>query len=156
MPVELTLDQEALKALGKRFKDEADGKQLKKDLTGAIKAVADPAAVAVRSATVALQGVPTAAKEAVAAKTKVSVRLSGYATGASVYVNKSAAVGFLNAARSFNAPSWRHPLWGRGGFAPQSSSNPGFWDEQMKSFSPQVIEAVQQVVADMTARLAAN
>lgn len=154
MPVELSVDQEELRALGRRFKDEADGKQLKKDLAANLKAVAEPAAVAVRSAMASLSGVPSAAVAAVSSAVKVSVRLSGYSTGASVYVNKSAAPGFVNAARSFNAPNWRHPLWGRDAFVPQSSSNPGFWDEQMKAFSPQAVEAIKQAVADMTERLA--
>lgn len=154
MPVELNVDQEQLRAIGRRFKDEADGKQLKKDLATQIKGVAEPAAASVRAAITALQGVPTESKTRVASKTKVSVRLAGAKTGATVFVNKNAAPGFQNAARSFNSAGWRHKAWGRDVWFPQASSNPGFWDEEMKKFSPDVIEAVGEAVQDMNRRLA--
>lgn len=153
VPITLSVDQQALQALGRRFKQEADGKQLRKELTASFRTEAAGGVAAVRSAVLALSGVPTEVKTAVAAKTRVTVRLSGRSTGVSIALNKNAAPGFSNAGRAFNV-GWNHPAWGNGAEIPQRANRMNFFDETLEPLSPQVKAAIQQVIEDMAQRLA--
>lgn len=152
-PITLSVDQEALQALGRRFKEEADGKQLRKEMTAAFKKEAESGVVAVQHAVLALAGVPTEVKTAVAAKTRVTVRLSGRSTGVSIALNKNAAPGFSNAGRAFNV-GWNHPAWGNGAEIPQRASRMNFFDDTLKPLSPQIEDAIKQVIEDQAQRLA--
>lgn len=154
MPVELSADQAHIAAVARALRDEADGEELKKELGRNIRTAVAPAVTAVQSKVRALSGVPTEAKTAVASKIKVAIRYSGPSTAVKVAVSRTAARGFANAAKAFDAPSWRAPNPGGRSWHTQSSSAPGFWDAEMQRQANDAQAGVLAAVEAMAQRIA--
>lgn len=152
--VHVSYDQQRLQQIIRSLRDEADGKELRKEMTANIRSAAEPAVVEVRTKVLALQHVPSEVKAQVASKVQLNVR-GGKSAGVRAQVSRSAGRGFKNAARAFNAPGgWRHRAWGRNVWFQQQSSNPGFWQETFERKKPQLASAVMDAVEAMARRIA--
>jgi hypothetical protein len=156
---ELSIDQRSLVRAARQIRQEADGKELRKQLLRHTKAALDPAAQQVRGAILAMpssgdprKGPPL--RQAIAAKVKVQVRLSGRTPGASIKVQKiKGARGFPNAPKRTNRRAgWRHPVWGHG-WAHQTGK-PGWFDDTLKKNRDDYRKAVLSAVDEMSRQMA--
>jgi hypothetical protein len=119
MPVEFSVHEERLRALGRALRAEEDGKTLRKELVknlrDALKPAADEAKAAIKSmpSSGARHGGMSLRNE-VAKKVAIEVRLGGRSVGAKVKAKKTPGVrGFANAPKRLNrAKGWRHPFFG--------------------------------------------
>lgn len=118
MPVEFSVHETRLRALGRALREEEDGKTLRKELIKNIRSALKPAADEAKSA---IRSMPAGgARHAgmslrgeVAKKVTIQVRLAGRSVGASVKARKTPAVrGFANAPKRLNRGRWRHPFFG--------------------------------------------
>lgn len=118
MPVEYTVDQKAVHAIGTAMAAEADGKQLRRDLLRELREVGKPMVPELQSAVRAIPAATVAdppLRDAIAGQVKVGARMSGRSTGLQVSVStKKDPRGFRFAARRLNSRrGWRHPVFGR-------------------------------------------
>lgn len=159
--VVLDVDQKAFVRVAGQMRREADGKELRKQLMKETKAALEPAASEVRGAILAMptggdprKGPPL--RQAIAAKVKVEVRLSGRSPGARIKVRKvKLARGFANAPmRTNRRAGWRHPVFG-GGWAHQTGK-PGWFDDTLKQDREKYRRAVLDAVEEMARRVASR
>ena len=163
MPVELTVDQRAVKAVAKALREQEDGKALRKDLIAELKTAVAPGVAAVQGK---LNAIPhtTAAVTAptlssyLSARVKPNVRLSGQRTGIQVKIRKTPQLrGFNNAARMLNLGTWRHKVFGRDVWVQQvMPTMKGFFDETLAKDKPLYRAAVIGAVEKMAKRVAAR
>jgi hypothetical protein len=159
-PVELSVDAQALKALGAALAAEGDGKKLRRDLTKGIRKALDPAVGDVRSSLMSMgtHGLPTEGeplRQAVARKVKVEARLSGRSVGARLKVGKSGMPrGFRNAPARLNAKKgWRRRLWGRDQWVVQHGKAGWFDDvprDNRKRYRAAVLAAMNEAAKRIT------
>jgi len=131
-PYELSIDQQALKDLGKALKSEADGKTLRKDLIAALKGTGDDAITDMRAAALAIPSkglaVGPSIRQEIARKITPTVRLSGQMTGVALTAKQTSLRGFTMAARRMNRDvGFNHPVYGRG--AVHQVGRPNWFDE---------------------------
>ena len=137
------------------MRQEADGKQLAKELRTNIRTAVQPGVVDVQSAVSSLSGVPSEALVSVASKVKVAVGLAKSGPKVSVFVPRNAAKGFSNAAKAFNDPGgWRAPNWGNRGWHPQRASTTNWFDPPLLARSDEMERGVLAAVDAMAARIA--
>lgn len=158
---ELSDDQRAIQALAKALKAEADGKALRKDLIGELKAAVEPAVSAVQGK---LRSIPhnsrTKSSPALgtylASRVRAQVRLSGRSTGVKVRLPQTPNIrGFKMAARRLNRKSWRHKVFGDPKvWVTQRSPIPGYFDDTLADGRPRYRKAVVEALERSARRVA--
>ncbi|MFC7380893.1 hypothetical protein [Sphaerisporangium rhizosphaerae] len=157
MAVTLTVEQQALKELGRALRAETDGKAIRKDLIRQLKQPLQPAVTEIKSGVMSMAsgglshgGEPLRA--AVARKIRAEAKLSGYAVGVRVRARKTEAVrGFRNAPKRLNSPKgWRHPVFGSDRWV-QQIGKPRYFDEPLEGRKAEFRRAVIEAM-DSTAR----
>lgn len=118
--IDLSVDAQALQALGRRLRDEADGKKLRRDLAKNIRQALEPAKQEVRSG---LMGMSTAGlpvdgpplRATVLKGLRAEARLTGRSTGARLRMRKTPQLrGFKNAPKRLNSKKgWRRQVYGQ-------------------------------------------
>lgn len=156
MPVELSVDQQALQAVGRALKGEVDGKALRRDLIRNMKA---PTVITVNDLKVTIRAAGTGSgsppiTQAIALKIKPSVRLSGRNTGVSIRAGKTTTVrGFSQAAKQFNRPSFRHRVYGSDTWVEQVGK-PEWFDGTTKEHHDEMRAGIFAAIEQMKRRIA--
>lgn len=159
-PVALSVEQQGLQALGRALKDEADGKQLRKELSKKLREALEPIKEEARSNLMGIasaglsQGAPL--RSAVASQMKAEARLSGRNTGARLKVRrKGMPRGFHNAPKALNNPQgWRHRVYGRDVWTQQVALPSEWFDRATRAHRDDAAEAAMEAVEDMAQRIA--
>lgn len=158
----MNVDAEALVALGRALKQEADGKAMRRELIRELKKPLASAVAEIRSGLMSISsgglpgdGVPLRA--AVAKRIVSQVKLSGFAAGVRVRARKTSAVrGFTNAAKRLNSPKgWRRRVYGSNRWVVQHGRAHYFddpLDGRREEFRRGVLEAMEATAA----RIAGN
>lgn len=161
MPVELTVDQQALQALGRALKAEADGKKLRRDLLKNLREAMEPIRDEARSNLLGVASAGLSAGEslrsAVADEMKIEARLSGRATGARLRVPRKRGMprGFLGAGKALNKKKgWRHPVFGDTNVWVDQVARPANWFDDANESSANRAEARRKVIEAMDAMAA--
>ena len=157
--IELSVDAQALQALGRALKDEADGKKLRRDLAKNLRLALEPAKAEVRSA---LMGMASAGMEVDGAPLRTTVlkgmkaeaRLSGRATGARLKIKKTPELrGFKNAPKRLNSTKgWRHRVHGTDVWVTQVGERE-YFDRPVKAGREQYRAAIRAAMADTARRI---
>lgn len=160
-PVELTVDQQALRDLARVLKDEADGKLLRRELTKALRKTADAPIGAAKAEALKIPSVGTShgqpLRQSVASSLKPVVRLSGKTTGVSIRQTRTPGLrGFALAGRKFNRPTFRHKVYGREVWVDQKTFGNQWFDRPMQASIPDATADVSRVVQDLADTLAAR
>lgn len=159
MPIELTVEQQALQSLARAVKAEADGKQLRRDLTRNMRAALEPAKEQARSN---LMGIASAGlnrgtplRTTVAQQMKAEARLSGRTIGARLRVRrKGMPRGFNNAPKALSNPKgWRHQVFGGGVWVQQVAVPPEWFDRATREHRDSSRDAVLEAMDDMAGRI---
>jgi hypothetical protein len=163
MPYELTIDQQALAAVARALKAEADGKALRRDLAKNLRTAAEPAMADARGN---LMGIATPGGSAsagpplrttVLGQMKAQARLSGRSTGARVAVRRRGPRGFELAARRLNRKrGWRHPVFGTDSWVQQKATPVEWFDRAMREHRKDFRDGVLKAVTEMAQRLASR
>ncbi|MEU9888673.1 hypothetical protein [Sphaerisporangium sp. NPDC051011] len=160
--IEMGVDAEALKALGRALKAEADGKQLRRDLIKQLKAPLAPAVAEIRAGLMSIGsgGLPSDGeplRSAVAKRIRAEAKLSGFAAGVRVRARKTPAVrNFANAAKRLNSPKgWRRRVYGTDRWVVQHGK-PHYFDDPLAHRRAEFRAAVLRAMEDLAARIAAN
>lgn len=158
--IELSIDQQALQALAKALKSEADGKKLRRDLAKDLRQALEPAKTEVRSALMSMQsgGMPVegaALRTTVLKGLKAEARMSGRSTGARLRIKKTPGLrGFKNAPKRLNRQGgWRHKVFGRDVWI-QQEGQPGYFDRAIKDNAAQYKKAVLAAMEKTAQRIA--
>ena len=159
-PIELTVDQRDLQAVARLLKDEADGKELRKELISELKAAAGPTVTDLRAAARAIpsQGLPHVGgiplRQEIARGIVPVVRLTGARTGVTVTAKPTPrARMFRHAARQMNAASFRHRVFGRDVWVSQTG-DPGWFDQTVNFHRGPFRDAVLTATQKMADRIA--
>ena len=156
----ITIDQEAIKAVGAALKSETDGKQLRRDLLKEIRVEARPVVAGLKSAALSMpssglnQGVPL--RSAIAAGIVPQTRLGGRDPGVAIRAKTTPGVRkFKLAARRTNAASWRHRVYGGSAWVEQTG-DPGWFDRTTPQHHEHLRDGVMRAVHDMARRVASR
>lgn len=162
MPVELSVEQEGLQALGRALKAEADGKKLRRDLSKNLREALEPIKEEARSN---LMGVASAGltrgaplRTTVLDQMKAEARLSGKSTGARLRVRRRGMPrGFASAGKALNNPAgWRHPVFNTGTWVQQIAIPPEWFDRATRAGHDQAQDKAMRAMEDMAKRIAKN
>lgn len=166
MTAQVELDPVSFRRLFQALKAEADGKELRRDLVRNLRAAAQPALVAVRSAVmVGGASTPRRASEAdarpfratVARNTTIRVRTSGRRIGVSIRAKRVAIRGIDDVAWTLNnKASWRHPLFGNREHWYATTGRKGWFDGTLKAFRPQFVAAAGEALDAVAERISAR
>lgn len=158
-PIELTVDQRQLQAIGRAIKSEADGKRIKRDIVERFRGVMEPAKDRAVSRLMAIghAGLPTGGeplRAAVKAKTKVQVRFSGSTTGVRVRQSRTPGVrGFDLAGRRLNSrKGFRRRAWGKA-WVRQNVTPVEWFDEPMRDSRKDARKLARAVMDDVAKRI---
>lgn len=159
--IEYSTEQQALRDLNKALREEADGKELRKDLGKNMRAALDPLVsdvksglMGVGSGSVPTQGEPL--RSSVAKKIKAESRMGGKATGARLKAKQIRTRGFAEAPKRLNSKKgWRHPVFGSSTWVNQMGA-PGYWDNPIESGRDEHRKAVVEAMDATAARIASN
>ncbi len=153
--LDLSFEQNELQAAARACKEQADGKDLRKALLRNLKAATAPLVVDLKAAigTASTGASSPSITQAIARTIKPTVRLSGQNTGVGVRAGTTTVRGFKQAARRFNRPSFRHPVFGGPGYSEQVGK-PGWFDDTTKSRQDEAKRAVLAAMAETTQVLA--
>lgn len=150
-------DRRSFARVERALRDEADGRELRRDLADNLHSALEPAVGAVRAAVMSMAtgGLPHAGEPlrvAVAAGVQVEVQLSGRAAGARIVATKHGMPrGFAQAPKRLNARrGWRHKVYGRDVWVRQVGA-PGWFDDTLRRGQERYRTAVR-VALDRVAR----
>lgn len=158
-PVELTVEQQGLADFAKALKAEADGKQLRKDLSKQLKAALDPIKEQAKSN---LLGIASAGltrgqplRQTVANQLKAEARLSSRNAGARLRVRrKGMPRGFTNAPKALNNPQgWRRQVFSSGVFVQQIAVPTEWFDRAARDGRKGAQAAAMEAVDQMRQRI---
>lgn len=156
--INVTSSSRDLENLVRALREEADGKQLRKELAKNMRDALKPAASEAKNAIMAM---PTSAtgtsspglRQAIAKKIRPEVRLTGRSTGARVKARKLTNVrGFVNAPKRTQQATWRTQTFGNGEWREQEGKLDWF-DNSMNDKVPEYKEAVIDAMTDMARRI---
>lgn len=165
MHAKVEIERGTLVLLARALRQEANGAELRRDLIRNLRAVATPAAQAVRTAILAMpvHSVHGAKEDylplraAVAAGVRTRVRLSGKRAGVAILARKTPGVrGFRNAPKRLNAPFWRHPVFGDTDIWVTQVGAPGWFDATLKPFREPGKRAAAAAMAAIARRISAK
>lgn len=155
--INLTVEQRALKELGRALRQESNGKELRRDLIRELKKPLTPVVAEIKSGVMSMAsgGLKTGGeplRAAVARKIRAEAKLSGYAVGVRIRARKTEGVrGFRNAPKRLNSPKgWRHPAFGSKEWVHQMGK-PNYFDDPIKGRKPEFRRHVIHAM-DSTAR----
>ncbi|MET8172850.1 hypothetical protein [Streptomyces clavifer] len=161
-PFDLRCTHEGLDALVRAIRQEADGKQLRKDLAKNMRDALRPGAAAAKSSVMALgsAGLSTgpSLRNAVAKKIRPEVKLGGRWSGARVKAFKTPNIrGFTNAPKRINRRQggWRTLTYGHEPWRTQTGK-PGWFDDSFVNDADAYRAAVHEAMEDMARRLASR
>ncbi|MEV3995813.1 hypothetical protein AB0K62_08985 [Streptomyces halstedii] len=161
-PFDLQITHEGLDALVRAIRQEADGKQLRKELAATMRTALRPAAAEAKSAIMAMgstgAGTGPGLRAGVAKKIRPEVKLGGRWTGARVKAFKTPALRrFPNAPKRLNRRNggWRALTWGHEPWRTQTGK-PGWFDDAFTNDAAAHRAAVHTAMEDMARRLAAR
>lgn len=158
----LTIEQEAMRDLGRALAKEADGKALRKELIANLRVAVGPAVDDAKSSIMEMSslggerdGPPL--RRSIADRIRIEVRFSGRATGIRVAAKtKGMPRGFEHAPRRTNrAGGWRHKVFGRETWVTQIGK-PLWFDDAMRAGRPRYRKAVFKVMENMRDRINAR
>lgn len=183
--IELSVDQQALRDVARLLKDEADGKDLRRELTKGLRLAVDKPVKEAQSNILAAPskghaGVPL--RQSVARSVKPQVSLAGNQVGVKVRQRKTPDVrGFDTAGRQFNKGVFRHPVFDHppapqtaqarrrtrrrrelGSYGAdkrwtrQTTGSTGWFDKPMLAHREPVKDAVLKIVQDLADTIAAR
>ncbi len=163
-PARLGVEAEGLAALARAIKQEANGKELRRDLLRAMKAEIAPAVSGAKSAAMTIPGrgaASPALRSGIARRIRAEVKLSGTQVGVRVKARKTPELrGFTNAAKSTQRPGgWRHPTFGRRDNPQDWSSQmgkPKWFDRAMNGRADEYRQGLHAVMEDAARRLASR
>jgi hypothetical protein len=161
--LEVTVDDSGLKDLMKVVRQEADAKQLRKDLIAEIRTAVAPGVSAVQAKVRAIPHSSAAHPKPamssyLASRVKPQVRLSGRSAGVRVRIGTTPNLrGFAQAARRLNRKFWRHQVYGnKEVWVEQRSPIPGFFDDTLAagrdSYRAAVVTALKSLADRLTVR----
>lgn len=168
--IRVSVDQKKFTELIARLDEEVDGKRLKRELARNLRIAVRPAVEKVKAGAMEIK---RGTSDATRPSKKNPVEDSAVSLGAAIARgigvsvrtrNKSASVtirakkagmprGFINAPKRINAKSFRHPVYGRGGWAVQVGK-PGFFDDPLSHGRREYREACIRAMKDMANRIA--
>lgn len=153
----MEVDAEALRALGRALRAEADGKELRRDLIRELKEPLKPAVAEIRSGVMSLSssGLPHAGeplRRSVARRITTEAKLSGKFPGVRIKARKTPGLRqFANAPKRLNSPKgWRHRVFGRDVWVTQLG-RPHYFDDPLQGREQAFRRAVEQAM-ERTAR----
>ncbi|MFE2556675.1 hypothetical protein ACFXGT_11655 [Streptomyces sp. NPDC059352] len=163
LPFELGVDaHDAIQALTRAIRAEADGKELRKDLARNMRDALRPAAAEAKSKIMAMSsagpGTAPGLRSSIARKIRPEVKLGGRWSGARVKAFKTKNIRhFPNAPKRTNrASGWRHLVYGRADSWVTQHGKTDWFDHAMEGVGPNAKEAVERAMEDMARRLAAR
>lgn len=155
----MEVDAEALRALGRALRAEADGKQLRRDLIRELKEPLKPAVAEIRSGVMSLSssGLPHAGeslRRGVARRITTEVKLSGKFPGVRVKARKTPGLRqFANAPKRLNSPKgWRRRVFGRDVWVTQIGK-PHYFDDPLQGRKQVFRRAVEQAMERTAGRI---
>lgn len=157
--IALETDASALKRVAMALRQEADGKQLHRDLGKNIRKALAPGVAEVRQG---IRSMPSAGapaeggslRAAIARRIRAQAKMSGRFPGARVRVTKRGMPrGFELAARRTNRKKgWRHPVYGKDRWV-QQIGKPGWFDDPLRRGRPRYRAAVLAAMNDAARRI---
>lgn len=157
--IDVRVTSEDLEALGRRLREEADGKELRKELSKNLREALKPAAELAKSGIMAMSsagpGTAPALRSAIAKKIRPEVKLGGRWSGARVKSRKIPGIrGFANAPKRTQRPGgWRTKTWGREPWRTQHGKVDWF-DHAMDGHQARYTAAVKEAMDAMADRIA--
>jgi hypothetical protein len=146
-----------LKAISKRIRSTATPKQIRKDLTAGLKAGAQPAAVKVKAAALALPAKPggksTGLRKKMARVTNVQVRTGGNQAGVKVRISRARMGSQASLPKVTNEGLWRHPVYGNREHWVRQLSRRGWFDGAAASAAGSVGRELKRVVDTIQKRI---
>jgi len=137
---------------------EADGKQLRKEMTANLRAAVAPAIPVIRAGVMAMGGhgsATPALRTTIASRVRIATRATGSRAGVRVSIGRTPQIrGFRNAPKRLNADSFRHPLFGNRDRWVTQRGAPGYFDRPLQERRDEMREAVARAVEDMSQRIA--
>lgn len=161
MPVQLSIDQQALQSLARALNSEADGKKLRRELAKNIRTAMEPvknqalANLAGITDTSRARATP-ALRPVIRSKVKAQARLSGRTTGARLHVGrKGMPRDFALAARRLNRTrGWRHRVFGTDTWVQQVARPDKWFDRATERAATEARKAVLDAMEAMAQRIA--
>lgn len=162
-PVELTIDQKKLADLAKFFKNEADGKELKKQFTRELRQAVGPLVVELKNEIKAMpsQGLPHAEggslRQEIAKRIAPQISLGQKNPGIKVRARTTPNLrGFTYAGRRMNRQGFRHPLFGDWDRPQVQEGAPRWFDDTTYAYRPEIRRAVLAAMENAADRMAAR
>lgn len=153
---------EGLAALVRALREEADGKQLRKELAKNMRDALRPGAADAKSGIMSMSsaGLQTAPalRSAIARKIRPEVKLGGRWSGARVKAFKTKNIrNFPNAPKRTNrASGWRHPVWGDREQWVTQHGKVQWFDRAFEGREGEYNQAVLKPMEEMARRIAAR
>ncbi|WP_327180454.1 hypothetical protein OG599_35175 (plasmid) [Streptomyces sp. NBC_01335] len=161
-PFELSCTHEGLDALVRAIRQEADGKQLRKELAKNMREALKPGAAAAKSQIMGMSsaglGTGPSLRSQIAKKIRPEVKLGGRWSGARVKAFKTPGIRrFPNAPKRINRRNggWRTLTYGHEPWRTQPGK-PGWFDDAFTNDAAAYRAAVHEAMEDMARRLAAR
>lgn len=161
-PFDLQVTHEGLTALVQAIRQEADGKQLRKELAKNMRNALRPGAAHAKSSIMAMGssglGTGPSLRSAVAKKIRPEVKLGGRWSGARVKAFKTPGIrGFANAPKRLNRRNggWRTLTFGHEPWRTQVGKR-GWFDDAFVNDAAAYRAAVHEAMEDMARRLASR
>ncbi|MDX2705800.1 hypothetical protein PV350_23490 [Streptomyces sp. PA03-6a] len=158
----LEIAPQNLRNISRALASEADGKELRKELTRNMREALKPGAADAKSGIMSMpsstaHGAP-GLRSAIARKIRPEARISGKFPGAKVKAFKTPNVrGFANAAKRTNrASGWRHPVYGNREIWIHQTGKNKWFDRAFEGRENDYRRAVQTALADMVNRVASR
>ncbi|AVH58661.1 MULTISPECIES: hypothetical protein [Streptomyces] len=159
-PIDLSVSCDGLQALVRAIRQEADGKELRKELAKNMRDALKPAAVQAKSGIASMAsggagpGTSPALRSAIAKKIRPEVKLGGRWTGARVKARKTPTVrGFANAPKRTQSDTWRTQSWGNGVWRNQPGKL-NWFDRATSAHKAEYKQAVFEAMEAMAERIA--
>ncbi len=151
------VDEKDLRLLVSALRNEADGKELSRDLVRELTRVAEPALRAAQGELMSMgstSNVLPGLRSTVARRTKIKVRLGGRRPGVAILSDKIGMPrGFNNAPKRLNsARGWRHMVFGQDRWVTQRGK-PGWFDTTISRFKPAAERAARKALDDVARRI---
>jgi hypothetical protein len=155
----VTVHSTDLDNLVRALREQADGRELRKELARNMREALKPAAAEAKNA---IQGMPSSGaahggpglRQQIAKKIRPEVRLTGRSTGARVKARKLPANirNFANAPKRTQQATWRTQTFGNGEWREQQGKLDWF-DNSMNDKAPEYKQAAVEAMADMAQRI---
>jgi hypothetical protein len=152
------VNEKDLRLLVAALRNEADGKELGRDLVRELTKAAEPALRAAQAELMSMGSTSEALpglRSTVVRHTKIRVRLGGRRPGVAIVSDKNGMPrGFYNAPKRLNeARGWRHMVFGNAERWVWQRGKPGWFDDTISKFKPAAQRAAQKALDDVARRI---